>query len=167
MTAHWYVLRSKPNKESFLNEQLRAHKIESYYPVIRVKPVNPRSRKIRALFPGYLFVHIDLSEVDVSSLQWMPGSVGLVSFQSIPAFIPDSVVNAIRNQVDSINAADRKLYEFEKGDLVIIKDGPFAGYQAIFDMSLSGEERVLVLLQLLENESIRLSLSPEQIEKRK
>ena len=68
MSSRWYVLRSKPHKESFLYGQLRAHKIESYCPVINANPVNPRARKKKPLFPGYIFIHIDLSEIEISSL---------------------------------------------------------------------------------------------------
>ena len=62
MATAWYVLRSKPHKESMLFGQLKAYGIETYFPVLRVKPVNPRSRKERPYFPGYLFVHVDLAE---------------------------------------------------------------------------------------------------------
>ena len=55
MTAQWYALQSKPMKESLLYEQLKLRAIECYYPFIRVQPVNPRARKVRAYFPGYVF----------------------------------------------------------------------------------------------------------------
>ena len=55
MPAEWYVLRSKPNREELLLDQLLIRKMETYSPLIRVKPVNPRSRHIRAYFPGYFF----------------------------------------------------------------------------------------------------------------
>ncbi len=168
MAVGWYVLRSKPRKEDFLYGQLRARKIEAYYPKLRVKPANPRSRKIKPYFPGYLFIHVDLEEMDLSSLQWMPGSVGLVSFEKEPSWVPDSVINAIRKQVAAINTAGgENLVGLVVGDEVTVQSGPFAGYKAIFDMSLSGNERVLVLLQLLENQNMRLELPANQVKKRK
>ena len=59
MTALWYALRSKPNKEDFLAKQLEAYDVDVFFPRIHVKPVNPRSRKTRPYFPNYLFVHVD------------------------------------------------------------------------------------------------------------
>jgi hypothetical protein len=53
MAPAWYVLRSKPNQEDFLWGQLIARRIEVYYPCIRAKVVNPRTRKIKPSFPGY------------------------------------------------------------------------------------------------------------------
>ena len=60
----WYVIHSKPRKENQVYSQLQARAIETFYPTIRVKPVNPRSAKIRPYFPGYLFVRVDLDAVD-------------------------------------------------------------------------------------------------------
>jgi transcription antitermination factor NusG len=165
MSSDWYVLRSKPHKEAFLFKQLQAHGIEAYYPVLHVAPVNPRARKQRPFFPGYLFVHVDFAEMERSVLQWMPGSAGLVLFGFEPPIVPVSVLNNIRNEVNILNKAEKKAHQFDKGDTVLITEGPFAGYKAIFDMRLSDEERVLVLLQLLEEQNVRLSLSPKQIEK--
>lgn len=56
MTLQWFVLRSKPNKEDFFYDQLLAHRLEVFYPCIRVQVVNPRTRKIKPYFPGYLFI---------------------------------------------------------------------------------------------------------------
>ena len=168
MATSWYVLRSKPRKEDFLYGQLRARKIEAYYPKVRVQPVNPRSRKIKPYFPGYLFIRINLEKSNLSSLQWMPGSIGLVSFGGEPSWVSDALVNTIRKQVETINAAGgENLRGLVSGDEVIIQDGPFVGYKAIFDLSLPGNERVRVLLKLLKNQSMRLELPTSQIKKRK
>jgi len=77
----WYVLQSKPQKEGLLCEPLCLRGIETYYPRIRFKTVNPRARKMKSYFPGYLFVQLDLKQTDLASLRWLPGAVGLVSFQ--------------------------------------------------------------------------------------
>jgi len=60
MTQRWYVIRSKPRKEEFLAEQMQMRKLEIFEPLIRVQTVNPRARKIKPYFPGYVFVHLDL-----------------------------------------------------------------------------------------------------------
>jgi len=80
MPAEWYALRSKLNKEDFLLDQLLIRKVEAYYPPIQIKPVNPRSRNIRAYFPGYLFVNVDLEQIGASNLVWIPGASSLVCF---------------------------------------------------------------------------------------
>ena len=164
MNAKWYAIQSKPRKEDFLWGQLRAREIECFYPRTRVKTVNPRARQVRPYFPGYLFVHIDLEQVGLSALQWMPGAAGLVAFDGQPAWVPEHLINAIRNRVEVINAAGGELLaELKRGDMVKIEAGPFAGYEAIFDGSLSGHERVRVLLNLLNSKQVPLELHVGQI----
>jgi transcription antitermination factor NusG len=164
MADSWYVIRSKPNKEEFLAGQLSAYGIKVFYPRIRVKTVNPRARKLKAYFPSYLFVYVDLDTISVSTLHWMPGAVNLVSFDGLPASVPESLINAVEHQVENINTSQKNmLLGLKPGDIVTIHDGPFAGYEAIFDGQISGRERVRVLLSFLQKRQIPVELREGQI----
>lgn len=170
MATHWYVLRSKPHKENtawkYVQSQDFDGEVELYYPRLHVDPVNPRARKIRPFLPGYLFVRTDLDEVGLSTFQWMPFTNGLVCFGGVPAVVPEEIVAAIERHVAAINEVGGEFYyELEPGDLVEITDGPFAGYRAIFDMRLSGRDRVRVFLEMLEGQAMRVELHASQIEK--
>jgi transcription elongation factor/antiterminator RfaH len=168
MAASWYVIRSKPNKENFLAEQLSAYGIKVYCPYIRVRTVNPRARKSRPYFPSYLFVEVDLETVSVSTLHWMPGAINLISFDGKPAAVPESLISAVEQQVERINARQQDYVKgLKSGDVVIINDGPFAGYEAIFDEHLSGRERVRVLLNFLQKRQIPVELGEQQISRAK
>ena len=164
MTVSWYVIRSKPNKEEFLAGQLTAYGIKVFNPRLRVKTVNPRARKVKPYFPSYLFVNVDLEVVSASTLHWMPGAVNLISFDGEPAHVPDLLISAIERQVDHINTTQENLLKgLKPGDPVIIHDGPFAGYEAIFDGRISGRERVRVLLTFLQKRHLPLELRDNQI----
>jgi len=164
MTTQWYAIRSKPNKENFLAQQLETSGIDVFFPYIRVTPINPRSRKIRPYFPNYLFVHVDLEMVQVSTLRWIPGASGIVSFGGEPSAIPDFLIDAIRRQTDYLNVSEQQLKNgIKPGDLVIIQEGPFAGYEAIFDVGVSGSDRVRVLLNFLQKRQVPLELEGRQI----
>ena len=168
MGLQWYVLRSKPNKELALWRELTARGLESFYPQLRVQPVNPRSRKIRPYFPGYLFLHMDIGQVGSSTLWWMPFSSGLVAFDGLPATVPDNLIQAIRRRVDEVNAAGGEQFVgLQPGESVVIQGGPFDGYEAIFDTCLTGNERVRVLLKLLRMRQINLELPAAQIQRKK
>ncbi|HUH96733.1 MAG TPA: transcription termination/antitermination NusG family protein, partial [Anaerolineales bacterium] len=121
MTSTWYVLQSKPNKEGYLYDQLLANRLEAFCPHIRVQPVNPRARKVKPYFPGYVFVQLDLENAKTSALGWMPGAHGLVSFDGHPADVPENLVQAIRRRVNEINAAGGELLEsLRPGEKVVI-----------------------------------------------
>jgi transcriptional antiterminator RfaH len=159
MATYWYVLHSKPHKEELLAEQLELRRIETFAPHIRVQVVNPRARKVRAYFPGYLFVHVDLEQMGLSALQYVPGSAGLISFGGEPAFVPDGLIHAIRQRVQEIDSAGGELFDVLKpGETVLVHSGPFAGYEAIFDVRLPGTERVRILLKLLRNRTLPVEL---------
>jgi len=164
---NWYVMRSKPNKEAALWRELCARRLDSFYPRLRVHPVNPRSRTLRPYFPGYLFLHADLDEVGFTAIQWMPFSMGLVSFDHEPATVSGSLIHALRRRVDEIEAAGGEIFDnLKKGDPVLIQDGAFAGYEAIFDARLPGSERVRVLLSLMNRRQVPLELKTGQIQRK-
>ena len=164
MAISWYAMRSKPNKEDFLAGQLDSDGIEVFYPRIRITPVNPRARKVVPYFPNYLFVHVDLDVTNVSTLRWMPGASGVVSFDGEPASVPDLLISALKRQVDALNLSSRNLLrELKPGDPVLVASGPFAGYEAIFDEHLPGRDRVRVLLGFLQKRQVPLELQEHQI----
>jgi transcription antitermination factor NusG len=169
MPSHWYALRSKPRKEEILWKQVRDHGYEVFFPRLRINPVNPRSRKIRPYFPGYMFVRADIEETGLSTFQWMPHSAGLVSFGGEPSPVPDNLIHAIRQRVEEIAAAGGEVFDgLKPGDTIRIDYGPFEGYEAIFDARLPGTERVRVLLQLLNSQRrIPIEMDASQIKKKK
>jgi transcription antitermination factor NusG len=169
MPDYWYALRSKPQKEDIVWRQIRDQGFEVFYPRLKVQPVNPRSRKLLPYFPGYLFVKADLEEVGISTFQWMPHSLGLVSFGGEPPSVPENLIHAIRQRVEEIAAAGGEIFDgLKPGDKITIDYGPFQGYEAIFDTRLPGSERVRVLLQLLNTKrQVPMEMSASQIRKKK
>lgn len=168
MSDQWYALRSKPRKEDVVWRQALSLGFEVYYPRLRVHPVNPRAKKLQPYFPGYLFVKTDIEQVGLSVFQWMPHTLGLVSFGGEPALVPENLLQAIQKRVDEINAAGGQVFDgLQPGDIVWIREGPFHGFEAIFDARLPGSERVRVLLEFLGNHrQIPVILDASQIEKK-
>lgn len=163
----WYVLYSKPHKEQQLNTYLQAQGIVTFFPTIRVKPVNPRAARIRPYFPRYLFVYANLDEVGLSFFRWATGTACLVEFDGQPAVVPEYVIHQLKQHLETIEAAGGfTLDEFQKGTPVRIIHGPLAGYEAIFDLRLTGTERVQVMLDML-GRSVRVKIDANAIEKKR
>ena len=169
MTEYWYALRSKPRKEDVVWRQVVSQGIEVFYPRLRVKPKNPRAKRLKPYFPGYLFVNVDMDDVGLSEFQWMPHTNGIVSFGGEPAVVPENLIRKIRTRIEKINAAGgEELAGLQPGDEVSINDGPFQGYQAIFDSTLPGNVRVRVLLELLGNQRrVPLELDADSIQSKR
>ena len=163
---NWYVLHSKPHMEESVWRQVQAQGFEVFYPRLRVNPVNPRARKVKPYFSRYLFVQADLDVVGLSTFQWMPGAIGLVCFGGVPPPVPNILVEAIRQNVDIINTTGGEAWShFKIGDSISVLEGPFAGYEGVFDARLNGRERVRVLLRLLNDRVLSVEMRVTQLKR--
>ena len=145
----WYVVYCRPLKEWQTAVALQAHLgLQIYIPEVK--------RRFRGklqcipFFPGYLFVAVDLQEVPLSRINAVPNVVRLLAFDERPQAIPAEVVDAIRQQVDTLNAMGGLTeHSFYPGQKVWIKQGPLRGMEAAFIGSMKASERVQVLLEFL------------------
>ena len=94
----------------------------------------------------------------------MPGIIRVVSFDDKPAVVPDQLIDLLRQTVEEcIAKSDEVNSDFKKGDPVIVREGPLAGYRGVFDLNLPGSKRVKIMLELLHDQYKRMELPAEQI----
>lgn len=168
MSSFWYVVQSHPNKEQLLFKQLDSLAIEVFFPRIKVKPVNPRSRKIRPYFPGYLFIRTSPEMIQTSAIKWMPHSKGIVSFGGDPSIVPEALINSLKQKFgDAENSVFELKEEISSGAPISIEYGPFEGYEGIFDTKLEGSDRVRILLKMLSDQYIPVEMESSHIQKKK
>lgn len=166
MSSHWYVLRVKPHKERAVCQRLQSQGTTVYLPTLKVKPANPRSARQRPYFPGYMFVQADLQALGAHAFAWLPGTRGLVSFGEIPAIVPENLIHDLKQRIARFEARGMDTTRpYQKGDRVRIVKGPFSGYEAIFDVYLSGPDRAQVLLAFLSHYPQPLKLDTASVEK--
>lgn len=147
----WYAIQTKPHKEFFACNTLSSTAgVQTYLPTLHVKPVNPRARKTRPFFPGYLFVLFDLAQVGLLSIRWSPGVVRVLSYGDKPISIPEPTIEEIRHRVAEVQLEDPLGQgRFRQGDRVRITAGPFEGYEGMFDTRLRGHMRARILVEFL------------------
>jgi transcriptional antiterminator RfaH len=168
MSKHWYALHVKPHKERAVYQMLVAREVEAFYPSLAVKPVNPRSAKERAYFPGYLFVRADLAVEGFDAYRWLPGAHGLVKTGGETAVVQAALIDDIKKHLQTIQAAGGvNLADIRPGDRVLITEGPLAGYEGIFDAYLPGNQRVQVLLAFLSRFPQPVKLDSGAVRKQK
>ena len=97
-------------------------------------------------------------------MQWIPESLGLVSFGGEPASVPEGLLQRIRFRVDELNSEQNQIVDnLQLGDELSIQSGPFAGYYAIFCTRLYDTERVQVFLKVLQDQGMKIDLPVNQI----
>src|SRR5919108_273768 len=115
----WYAFQSKARKEQLLCEQLHMLQIDSFFPSIRVQTVNPRARKIKPYFPGYVFGRVNLEQVGRSILDWIPGAIGIVKFGGEPAAVSDQLIDALQRHLQKLNVSQSEVsMKFQPGEVI-------------------------------------------------
>ena len=146
---HWCIIHTKPRKEKFVARQLRERSIEYYCPRI-LKPFQVGTR-IRPLFPGYLFAHIQPEE-SYYSIKWMPGVNRFMEAGGYLAVITQAQVEEIRQREGPnglIEYQQEERASFETGEKVRVVRGLFSGFNGLFAYYLPGRDRVKILLTVL------------------
>jgi transcription antitermination factor NusG len=142
MQKRWYVVEAFEGKDCDVCLRLACAKFHVWRPVDEVRPTvrarSPRSgrltRPIRkvARFGRYVFLRVEMSE----SVQWAigqtPGVRGFVcgAGEDAPAAIADELIAFLKE-----HRLDRRTskFEFSRGDIVRMSDGPFEGLRGVVE----------------------------------
>ena len=148
---HWYAVHTKPRKERAVQSMLASRGIKTYLPLLKVTPKRtPRGRPEKPFFNGYLFAHLNLARVPLSSINWSPGVTRVVSFGGQPALVPDEVIGWLRERLAGIDTSDyHQGLPLRPGDRLRVTKGPLQGMEAIFEQRLSSGDRARVLIETL------------------
>ncbi|EGU33599.1 transcriptional activator RfaH [Vibrio scophthalmi LMG 19158] len=85
----WFLVRCKSKQEQRASLNFSNQMITSYYPTIGVLKTSrgKTTLKQEALFPGYLFVHLDISSNYASKVNNTFGVYGFVNFAGKPQMV--------------------------------------------------------------------------------
>jgi transcription antitermination factor NusG len=163
--VHWWAIKTRANFERTVFDQLRAKSFETFLPTYRVwSRRTDRARLIdRPLFPGYLFVHTDLSIFNhrVAVLRTR-GLVRIIGGSQGPEPVRDSEIESIQ----ILCASDRMLEPWsrlEAGQLVRIVSGGLAGATGVVVEVAGKGKRIVCNVELL-GRAVAAELKADQVE---
>lgn len=161
--ACWYAVHTKARNERLAVEHLERQGYRTHLPLIRAAR-HRRGRwqgTVEPLFPGYVFVRLDLRSDNSAPIRSTRGVIGLVRFGGEPLPVPHAfmrVLHAARGDANDPIDPDHLL---RAGDRVTLVEGPMTGLMAIVEAK-SGRDRVLLLLELLGRQN-RISAARHQV----
>lgn len=161
----WYLVRTKPGKERWVRDQLAPRLPEVFLPMLKARM--PRwgrmAMSVAPLFPCYLFARLDL-QANYFEVKYLAGVTGLVSAGTDPIVVTPAIITEIRAR--GVNdVVEIREDPFDSGQPVRVVEGPFRGFEAIFERYLSGAERVAILLNTIENAGPRIVLPASALAK--
>jgi transcriptional antiterminator NusG len=150
--AKWYVVQCGRRTDRQVLDAFDRCKIETYYPTItQIKPL-PRRRMSQlqrrsglvvmqplqaAVFPRYVFTRFDIQLSPWREAFEYAGVDGIMCHSGMPVWMPDAVIDRVREQVGNpITTTDSLRAFFRVGDEVMVTNGPFASFPGIIEQGL-------------------------------
>jgi transcription antitermination factor NusG len=121
----WFVLHVRVNQEKRTAQRLASSDFEHFLPCYRsVRQWKDRRVTLEMpLFPGYVFVHMDLA--DRMRVLTLPNVVGLIGSKNSPSIVLPEEIDRIKRGVEFGNAAPHS--SFVVGQRVLITQGALLG----------------------------------------
>lgn len=145
----WFVANTRPHAERAVVANLARQEFLSFLPLClkTIRHARQFRTAVAPLFPGYVFVSLDLSRDRWRSVNGTFGVVSLIMGGSLPRAVPAGVVETLQDLLgeDQVIRLDRGL---KPGQLVRVLSGPFADQLGVLDR-LDGHGRVRILLEMM------------------
>lgn len=161
----WYAVYTRGRHEKNVAAQLERKNIEHFLPLWRRRRRWCDREKIIAfpLFPGYLFVHLDLSDVHTyATLLHTRGVVRLVRFNGYgPEPIPAEEVEAVRRVCESDLPYDPFPY-LTRGRWVEVRKGVLKGVRG-YIVRRDNNTRLVLTVELIQ-QAVSVQVPIEDVE---
>jgi len=175
MATQWYVLRVQAGREDQVMENLqkraRAAGLEEKLPKIispaeRVSEIKAGQKTVveRKIYPGYLMVELELDEETMFLVKDTPGVGDFLGTPNKPIAMTQEEVDKITMEAESKEAAPAPKIEFEVGDNVRVKEGPFLNFDGRVE-EVSPEKGVIRVIVTIFGRSTPVELEYWQVEK--
>jgi len=147
----WVIARVPVGQERIALEELRARKIAVWCPMASERRNPKRGRKVlnveRPIFTGYVFLRLPWS-----AEAWIGAGIagrvsGYLGNDGVPARIPASIVKTLMIKVKSPEVASL-VPRVRAGMQAIVRDGPFASFEAKILRVMRGKGRAEVEVSL-------------------
>lgn len=161
----WYVVRSHAQAEARAQAHLARQGFETWLPLHRrrIRHARRAVAALRPLFPGYLFVRLDLAGEPWRSVLSTVGVAAVVGAEGRPAPVPEPVIAELRARADAAGVVELgPAHPFRRGDRVRFAHGALRDIEAILEAATDAD-RVAVLLRLMGRE-VRLTVAATDLE---
>ncbi len=151
MAIKHYVVRTKPCHEAIARANLVALGFDAYVPTVReeIRTRTTRTTVLAPMFPGYIFVSLDLTDHRWGEAAHAKGVVDILPRSNDPTPVPERAMQWVRETEAQENAkkAAGPASHVAAGDAVVMVRGSFEGHSGICQASRG--ERVKVLLMIM------------------
>lgn len=163
--AKWYAVHTRSRFEMKVFEGFSGKSIEAFVPKIQVMSRRKDRRKkiFIPLLPGYVFVHFDMTPEVYWDIIKTTGVVRMVSFHGEPVPARDEEVASLMILDGTDRTVQNRTY-INKGDRVMIMEGPLKGLVGFYLRHKGQSRKVVVSIELLQR-SLAVEIEDWALEK--
>jgi transcriptional antiterminator RfaH len=164
MDAEWYLVRSKTREERRANACLSRFASETFLPLMkaRVRRWGNLVESTVPLFNSYLFAAFNW-EREYNHVRHTSGVQYVVHFGGQPAVVAPWIIDELKARCAD-GPIELARLAFLAGETVRVVRGPFREFEGIFERTVSGSERVAILLSAM-GASARIILPVNMVER--
>ena len=159
MAKRWYVVNTYSGYENkvkeLLQERIRLESKEDCFGEILIPSENvvelvkgQKKTSSRKFFPGYILVNMELNDETWHIINNTPKVTGFVGEGLKPTPVSDAEIVEIQNQMAQGVLRPKAKTTFEKGDSVVITDGPFTNFNGLVDEVKPEKARLRVMVSI-------------------
>ena len=154
----WIVARNKPNQDKIALINLERQNFEFFQPTFKTmsRVQNKFKEIIKPVFPGYIFISINLEEKNWHKINNTRGISRIIVFGNEIPLIHCELIKELQHRF-SLNSSPKAVDPFEIGMNAEITNGPFAQLIGKID-EIDADQRIWILLDILGNQT-RVSIN--------
>ncbi len=154
----WIVARIKPNQDKIALINLERQNFEFFQPTFET--MSRRQNKFKAIiklvFPGYIFIAINLEEKKWHKINNTRGISSIINFGNQIPLIRSELIEELKHRFSIVNVS-KPAYMFTVGMNAEITNGPFAQLIGEID-EIDADQRIWILLDMLGTQA-RVSIN--------
>ena len=158
----WFLAQVKPNSAQIAQRNLRLQRFKTFLPL--EEETRQRYGKLvttpRPLFPGYIFIALDMAQGLWRQVNATHGVSRIVSIGKTPAMVPKELVTELMERCDKSGLL-LPPKQLKPGDPVMLTRGPFANFVAEVE-KIARDRRVWVLMEMMGSKT-RVAVAPEHL----
>ncbi|HBN21865.1 MAG TPA: transcriptional activator RfaH [Holosporales bacterium] len=164
----WFVAQTQPGKETLAESHLLRQNFQIFLPLYckTIRHARRTQEVLRPLFPGYIFVSLDLDKDQWRSINGTRGVSHLLTQEDHkPLPVPNEVVETLQKEQEEQGsiALGSLANAFKSGDTIRITEGAFAEHVGTIE-GLSDKDRVQLLLRFM-NRPLKITVPLTSLEK--
>jgi transcriptional antiterminator NusG len=175
MAKAWYAIRAQSEREDLIRDNLEA-KVKAagmealitriMVPREHVSEIREGKKRIiqRKMYPGYILVEADLTDEAWFLITETPGISGFVGSRTKPVSLTEAEISRILRDIEDKKERPRPKVEFEVGDGVKIRSGPFENYDGVIE-EINPTKGVLRVSVSIFGRSTPVELEYSQVER--